>query len=320
MAGLHLLQRYATLKRRKKREIPVAAKKTILVVDDQEDSSSLVREFLQLEDEYRIFTVASGSDAYAKIKNVAVDLIITDYMMPRMSGAELYNIVRTSKLNTHIPVLVISGYIEKAMTELKKEPFLEFLAKPFTGDSIIQKVKQLLEKSETLQEKGHLAPTKPQVDVNIMNHFIGATLSTLTNMVDIKEAKNGPIQAASKNESSETAAEVSGMINMNCQSFTGSLILSFPVATILAIHNKILDEQKSQVDEDVAATVGEMVNIIWGRTKKLLEAENLAFTSSLPMVFQNTKKFLSQDSRTTTLFVPFSSELGPLRILFTLNI
>lgn len=296
----------------------MAAKKTILIVDDQEDSGSLIKEFLQLEDDYRIFNVMSGSDAYAKVKNVGIDMIITDYMMPKMSGVELYNIVRSSKLNANIPILFISGYIEKVMTEIKKEPLVEFRSKPLSGDDIIKLVRDLFVRSEQIQEKGNAPAAKPEVDVNIMNHFISATLSTLTNMADIKEAKNGPIQAEAKG-SENKGPEISGMINMNCQKFTGSLILSFPESTILSIHNKILGETKNQVDEEVAATVGEMVNIIWGRTRKLLEAEQLVFTSSLPMVFQETKKYLSTGSRTTTLFVPFTTETGPLRILFTIN-
>lgn len=295
----------------------MAIKKTILIVDDQADASELLRDLLQLEDAYRIFTVGSGADAYAKVKNASIDLIVTDYNMPKMSGAELYNLVRSSKLNANIPVLFVSGAIEKVVEEIKREPLIEFLAKPIRSNVLLETVKGLLSKSEQMQTKGYTPVTKPQVDVSIMNHFITATISTLSNMVDIKNITNEPMKNIDRSQ--EQSPGVSGMININCQKFNGSLIVSIPEQTILNIHNKLLGETKSGVDEEVAATVGEIVNIIWGRTKKLIEAENLAFTNSLPIVFQDTKKFFGNETRCLTLTVPFKTELGSLHILFTIS-
>lgn len=296
----------------------MAVKKTILIVDDQEQSAEIIRDFLQMDDSYRIFTVHTGADAYAKIKNVVIDLIITDYMMPKMSGVELYSLVRSSKLNANIPVIFISGWIEKVLQEIKREPLIEFLPKPVNDKVLWETVKRMLATVEQANEQSNASPiAKPQVDVSIMNQFIGATVSTLSTFANLNEIKNGAIQAFDKTKAQRT--DVSGMISMNCEKFNGSLIVSFPVNTILGIHNKILDDQKQVVDDDVADTVGELVNIIWGRTKKLLESENLAFTSTLPVVFQETKKFMGNTGRTTTLDVPFHTELGELDVLFSIN-
>lgn len=298
----------------------MAVKKTILVVDDDETVGELIQDILQSESEYRIFRAMSGSDAYAKIKNAKIDFVCTDFRMPKMTGVELYSLVRSSKLNSQIPMLFLSGNIEDVRMQVKNDNMVDFLGKPFDGDMLIQMVKNLFARSEapdpvatTVSESS----VRPQVDVSIMNQFINATLSTLTNMVDLQDVKNDPVRSLAKNDN--PVPEVSGIIQISCQKFNGSLIVGFPEQTLLGISNKMLGEQKKVVDEDVAGTAGELVNIIWGRTKTLLESQKLEFTNTLPTVFQGTNRFMSAAARAMTLEVPFKTELGDFHVVFTIN-
>jgi len=97
---------------------------TLLLVDDEEIVRSGTAEMLR-DLGHTVHEANGGAQALAKLANgLAVDGIVTDYMMPRMNGAELAARLRETRPET--PVLVITGY-----TGGDLDPGLPQLAKPF---------------------------------------------------------------------------------------------------------------------------------------------------------------------------------------------
>src|SRR3989441_8157777 len=80
---------------------------TILAVDDQQDSLVSVRNLLEREG-HRILTAESGEQALVVLKTTEVDLIIVDYFMPRMTGAELVREIRAS--DPYVQIILQTGY------------------------------------------------------------------------------------------------------------------------------------------------------------------------------------------------------------------
>ncbi len=110
----------------------------ILVVDD--DSLLLnMGEVVLSEYGYQIMTAVNGEEALKKLKevNFKVDLVITDMVMPKMTGREL--IERLRKEAPHLPILCTSGYHRPSTA--KEETM--YLRKPFTSQELVRKVKQI---------------------------------------------------------------------------------------------------------------------------------------------------------------------------------
>lgn len=118
----------------------------ILVVDD----ASFIRDMIkkQLRDKIpgvEIFDAPDGARALAQLKNQTMDLILSDWEMPNMSGAELLTAVRAMPNASSIPFVMISSrgdrnHIVKAI-ELGVS---DYLTKPFSADELLKKVfKQL---------------------------------------------------------------------------------------------------------------------------------------------------------------------------------
>src|SRR5204862_1803529 len=80
---------------------------TILAVDDQQDSLVSVRNLLEREG-HRVLTAESGEQALAVVKTTEVDLMIVDYLMPRMNGAQLVRAVRS--FDPFVPIILQTGY------------------------------------------------------------------------------------------------------------------------------------------------------------------------------------------------------------------
>jgi two-component system cell cycle sensor histidine kinase/response regulator CckA len=112
---------------------------TVLVVDD-EDLLLTVAQTILTSYGYRVLAANSGARALELLarNDPPVDLLITDLVMPKMSGRELVDQIRREQPD--LPILRMSGYIWPASQE---EEF-HYLQKPFTSQDLLLKVKQVL--------------------------------------------------------------------------------------------------------------------------------------------------------------------------------
>ena len=99
----------------------------------------------------------------------------------------------------------------------------------------------------------------------------------------------------------------------------GTVALSFPVSTALAIVGRMVGENVRIVDDMVKDGVAELVNIVAGTAKgKLNNSGTTAIDLSLPTVVRGSNYKVEHPTRTAWLEVPFQSDLGPfsLRVTF----
>jgi CheY-like chemotaxis protein len=82
---------------------------TILCVDDEEIPRTLRKLILQSRG-YKVTAVTSAAEALDVLERTHIDLILTDQMMPGMSGTELTKVVKAAR--PHMPVVLISGMNE----------------------------------------------------------------------------------------------------------------------------------------------------------------------------------------------------------------
>jgi len=119
---------------------------TILLVEDEEMIRRMLREGLQANG-YTVLEAADGSEAFGICERPgqSIDLLITDVVMPLMSGPELAQ--RVAATRPDLRVLFISGYTDRALVHQgRRDAGTAFLQKPFTPDVLGQKVRELLDK------------------------------------------------------------------------------------------------------------------------------------------------------------------------------
>jgi len=123
---------------------PEVGRGTVLVVEDEARVRALVQEVLEGRG-YRVLAVGSGREAedLRREQPERVDLLLTDVVLPGMSGPELFQ--RLAEDNPDLRVVFMSGYADEAMTGYSEVVRRErFLSKPFTVDRLVRKVAEVM--------------------------------------------------------------------------------------------------------------------------------------------------------------------------------
>ena len=119
---------------------------TILLVDDDSAVRSVARIALE-EAGYIVIEASEGEEALAAVlaRNMTVDLLVTDVVMPRMSGRELAR--RLQEILPKLRVLYASGYTANVISlQGILEAGLDFLQKPFSSLELLTKVREILDR------------------------------------------------------------------------------------------------------------------------------------------------------------------------------
>jgi two-component system cell cycle sensor histidine kinase/response regulator CckA len=123
----------------------ITGSETILLVEDENPVRMVCARLLKSKG-YNVIEASGGMEALEMIQGTTtLDLVISDVMMPGMSGPELVARVRDSYPN--IKAILMSGYAEDVLEDLDGDISLkgiEFLAKPFTPDVFATKVRAII--------------------------------------------------------------------------------------------------------------------------------------------------------------------------------
>jgi CheY-like chemotaxis protein len=117
-------------------------KKTILLVDDNAIQATIRRTILE-RNGYSVISALNATRALEQLQDRSlageIDLVITDHIMPGMSGSMFAHAIRA--INPQLPILVISG-MEEAFAEYTGLN-VEFRTKPLQPDHLIKCVRQM---------------------------------------------------------------------------------------------------------------------------------------------------------------------------------
>lgn len=125
--------------------------KIVLLADDERSVRSYAKTVLQ-HDGYQVLEAADGLDALALFRKLggAVDILVTDINMPRMSGLELAKSIRSGC--PHMPVVYISGRPQEQLHDPKARIIL--VPKPFSQKELLKAVRDLLSQSAGASSSG----------------------------------------------------------------------------------------------------------------------------------------------------------------------
>jgi len=140
----------------------------VLVADDEKNGRRML-EILLTKIGCEVSTATNGVEALEFIRNSSVDLLVTDFNMPKMDGLALLSTLRAE--GNEIPVIVVTAYgtVENAVAAMKQGAF-DFIMRPLDIDQVEMVVNHALEACRLKQENLYL---RDQLDKNGWGEFIG---------------------------------------------------------------------------------------------------------------------------------------------------
>jgi signal transduction histidine kinase/ActR/RegA family two-component response regulator len=124
----------------------LAGSETLLLVEDEQQLRNLARVILE-KNGYQVMEAQNGEEALLLSERFSgsIDLLVTDVIMPKMNGRQLAEKITASRPTT--PVLYISGYTDSTIVRHGvSENGIYFLQKPITPDTLLRKVREVLDR------------------------------------------------------------------------------------------------------------------------------------------------------------------------------
>ena len=126
--------------------LPASDNPTVRVLLAEDDRA--LRRFLEVVLQragYEVIPAADGLEAMKIALSSNIDIVVTDAMMPNLSGHEFCRFLRNSQTLSHLPVILLSA-LERKETNQDSAHVDAFLAKPVSGEGLIECIESLLAK------------------------------------------------------------------------------------------------------------------------------------------------------------------------------
>jgi two-component system cell cycle response regulator CpdR len=115
---------------------------TVLVFEDDRSNRDLISKVLR-QDGYQILEACDGAIALEMLQTLRCDLVITDFLMPKLNGIKF--VEQLLSLQPRIPIILITGYLSALSSTPIVDKVAEVLAKPFDLNVLRSTVRRLLD-------------------------------------------------------------------------------------------------------------------------------------------------------------------------------
>lgn len=160
---------------------------SLLIVDDEDGVRNALRRTLR-KDPYDLFFAASGPEALALLEAQPIDLIVSDHLMPGMTGLELLKTVRN--LYPDVMRVILTGHadLETAIAAINQGEIYRFLTKPWDDVDLKVTLHLAIEHLDLERENRRLLDT-----VRRQSSFIRKLEDTYPGIADVRRDLDGAI-------------------------------------------------------------------------------------------------------------------------------
>ena len=124
----------------------IGNKPTILLVDDEQFLAKGISVIIGKKFDCNEMVIAmDGEQAWQLLQEKDIDLVISDWNMPKKNGAELLRDMKSNSKTSGIPFLMLTGRADvDSIKSAQDAGVVEYIVKPFNGDELVKMIKRLL--------------------------------------------------------------------------------------------------------------------------------------------------------------------------------
>jgi diguanylate cyclase (GGDEF)-like protein/PAS domain S-box-containing protein len=233
----------------------------ILILDDKSTNRNIYSRLAQkIEDGAVVYAFASPAEALEWLQGNAPDLIVTDFRMPGMDGAEFTKHVRASTNGIDVPIIVITAYDDRAFRLRALEAgATDFLRSPVDHYEFVTRARNLLKLQRQQQQiKGRAQALEQQLRISerSQEELVRSSREALAQVIDTV-----PALISAADEDSRIVfvnAHFADFVNSTPESLTGKLLSdvlrSNKPEFSRQVHRSIVTDQRSSVSFEESVT------------------------------------------------------------------
>ena len=124
----------------------------LVVVDDEEMVLTSLRSFLTLETDYEVLSFDAPDKALAAVREQSIDLVISDYLMPAMTGIDF--LLEVKKLQPFATRILLTGYADKenAIRAINEVGLYQYIEKPWDNEELKLVIQNGLERRFLMEQ------------------------------------------------------------------------------------------------------------------------------------------------------------------------
>jgi chemotaxis protein CheX len=147
------------------------------------------------------------------------------------------------------------------------------------------------------------------IDVRFVNPIVNTVVEVLKTMAQV-ELRMGTPSVRKVGEKGTSQGDISGIIAVTSNSFSGALAITYQKSLILKIFSTMMSEPKAEIDEEVQDAVMELTNIIFGNARRDLNLQGHSISPAIPSVITGSPHEIRHSSKGFRLCIPFASDFG----------
>ncbi len=230
------------------------SKELILVADDNPEMRQAIEETILNPAGYIVRSVGDGMSALSLAHELEPDVIITDHLMPSLTGIELIRRLHTEK--PHIPVILITGEgSEDLAIEALRSGASDYITKPFKAEQLLAAVGRVLSSSQRWKEmvraEGEAIETGEDLERRVLELETLAQIGrSVTVMLDLDEVLTTVVEAAVQLTGAEEGSlllldDVSGELYMRAsKNFDDEFVRTFRVQVQDSLAGQVVETGK----------------------------------------------------------------------------
>lgn len=154
--------------------------------------------------------------------------------------------------------------------------------------------------------------TGTQLDVDFVGPFIAATKKVLEVQAQTRLMQG---KAFLRQASEELPVDIAGLLEINSPNFRGTIALLFRGDTIRAICEAMFGEKYPEINDEVKQAAGELLNIIYGQARKVLNEERgYQLEMAIPSVLVKDQATRFRSGRGSAILLPFEGAVGKFHL------
>ncbi|HSB12809.1 MAG TPA: response regulator [Bryobacteraceae bacterium] len=127
------------------------AKPSVMIVDDEDMVITSLRAYLRLETDYNVEGFTDPEDAVKRLEANQVEVVVTDYLMPKMNGIQL--LAHAKQLQPEATRILLTGHADKqsAIQAINDVGLYQYLEKPWENAQLLLVIQNGIERTQLLR-------------------------------------------------------------------------------------------------------------------------------------------------------------------------